>query len=74
MDALIIVALITAIGGIIVAIIQNVKIRQQFTPNGGSSMRDQLNRIETNQKEHQDLLMEHHRDIGVLNRLVGIGK
>lgn len=32
------------------------EVRAQFKPNGGSSARDQLNRIEARQKDHGDRL------------------
>lgn len=60
MDPVIVVAVVTAVGGIFVAIIQNRKAQVQ------------LDRIESNQDKQQELLREHHRDIGVLKQKVGI--
>lgn len=40
------------------------EVRAQFKPNGGSSARDQLNRIEARQKEHGDRLTALEKNTG----------
>lgn len=40
------------------------EVRAQFKPNGGSSARDQLNRIEARQKDHGDRLAVLEKNTG----------
>lgn len=40
------------------------EVRAQFKPNGGSSARDQLNRIEARQKDHGDRLAALEKNTG----------
>lgn len=67
MDPVVAAAVVTAIGAVIVAIIQTWRVSRQFKENGGSTIKDQLNRIES-------MVLAHHREIGEVRTYVGMSK
>lgn len=55
-----VISVVTVVAGVVTLFIQQRKANKELKPNGGSSMRDAVDRIEQNQVEFQGELAKIH--------------